>query len=69
MRMATTRILMGALVALQGGAALAATPVVTADRLLHVLAGRMVDKPAVAPRPSRRTRPASTCPARRCCRA
>ena len=47
MRMATTRILMGALVALQGGAALAATPVVTADRLLHVLAGRMVVKPAV----------------------
>ena len=80
MAMATTRILMGALAALSGSAALATTSVVTADRLLDVLAGRMVDKPAVVvvdgritpcwrrarPR-SPPTRPASTCPARPCC--
>jgi len=44
---ATTRILAGALAAWAGGGAFAATTVVTADRLLDVLAGRMVDKPAV----------------------
>jgi imidazolonepropionase-like amidohydrolase len=44
---ATTRILIGALAALWGGTALAATSVITADRMLDVLAGKMVDKPAV----------------------
>lgn len=44
---ATPRILIAALAALWGGAAFAATTVVTADRMLDVLAGRMVDKPAV----------------------
>src|ERR1700712_4743501 len=49
MRMATgtTRILSGLLAALCSGTALAATTVVTADRMLDVLAGRFVDKPAV----------------------
>ena len=49
MRMATgtTRILSGLLAALCGGTALAATTVVTADRMLDVLAGRFVDRPAV----------------------
>jgi imidazolonepropionase-like amidohydrolase len=50
MRMAmapTKKILMGALVAFAAIPALAATSVVTADRLLDVIAGRMVDKPAV----------------------
>ena len=44
---ATPRILIAALAALWGGAAFAATTVVTADHMLDVLAGRMVDKPAV----------------------
>ena len=48
MRKATaTRFLIAAFAALGGGAALAATTVVTADRMLDVLAGKMVDKPAV----------------------
>lgn len=41
------RILTGVLAALSGSAALAATSVITADRMLDVLAGRMVDKPAI----------------------
>jgi imidazolonepropionase-like amidohydrolase len=45
--MATTRILLGALTALWGGGALAATAVITADRMLDVLAGKMVEQPAV----------------------
>src|SRR5471032_321572 len=47
---ATPRFLMAALAVLTtlgGGTALAATTVVTADRMLDVLAGKMVDKPAV----------------------
>ncbi|MEO5686849.1 MAG: amidohydrolase family protein [Burkholderiaceae bacterium] len=44
---ATTRILMGALAALWGGSALAATAVITADRMLDVLTGKMVEQPAV----------------------
>ncbi len=44
---ATPRFLMAALAALCSGAAFAATTVVTADRMLDVLAGKMVDKPAV----------------------
>ena len=44
---ATLRILTGALAALWGGTALAATSVITADRMLDVLGGKMVDKPAV----------------------
>jgi imidazolonepropionase-like amidohydrolase len=42
-----TRILIVALLGWWSGAALAATTVVTADRLLDVLTGRMVDRPAV----------------------
>jgi len=44
---ATTRFLLAALAATSAGAALAATTVVTADRMLDVLAGKMVDRPAV----------------------
>jgi imidazolonepropionase-like amidohydrolase len=44
---ATTRILTGLLALFAGGTALAATTVVTADRMLDVLTGRMVDKPAI----------------------
>ena len=44
---ATSRIFLGALAALLCAPVLAATTVVTADRMLDVLAGRMVDKPAV----------------------
>ena len=44
---ATTRMLMAALAALWGGSALAATAVITADRMLDVLTGKLVDKPAV----------------------
>ena len=44
---ATTRFLLAALAALGGAAATAATTVVTADRMLDVLAGKYVDKPAI----------------------
>ena len=44
---ATTRFLLAALAATSAGAAMAATTVVTADRMLDVLAGKMVDRPAV----------------------
>ena len=44
---ATTRFLTGLLALFAGGAAFAATTVVTADRMLDVLTGRMVDKPAI----------------------
>ena len=44
---ATTRFLLAALAASTATAATAATTVVTADRMLDVLAGRMVDKPAI----------------------
>src|SRR4051812_19697253 len=44
---ATTRILTGALAALWSATAQAATSVVTADRMLDVLTGKMVDRPAV----------------------
>jgi imidazolonepropionase-like amidohydrolase len=47
MAMSKTKFLIGTWVALAAGTALAATSVVTADRLLDVIAGRMVDKPAV----------------------
>ena len=43
----TTRFLLAALAAASGSAALAATTVVTADRMLDVLVGKMVDKPAI----------------------
>ena len=43
----TTKILLGALAALSGATAFAAATVVTADRMLDVLAGKMVDKPAI----------------------
>src|ERR1700748_448644 len=43
----TKKILLGALAALGGATAFAATTVVTADRMLDVLAGKMVDKPAI----------------------
>ena len=72
------------LAAVCGDAALAATTtVVTADRMLDVLTGRMVDRPAVvvvdgrikavlaqgdAGLPAGR-HATSTCPARRCCPA
>ncbi len=45
--MATPRFLLAALGALACGAAAAATTVVTADRMLDVLSGRMVAKPAI----------------------
>ncbi len=44
---ATTRFLLAALAAATATAATAATTVVTADRMLDVLAGKMVDKPAI----------------------
>ena len=44
---ATTKFLLAALAALSGAAATAATTVVTADRMLDVLAGRMVERPAI----------------------
>jgi len=44
---ATTRFLLAALAALSGSAAAAATAVVTADRMLDVLAGKMVERPAI----------------------
>ena len=43
----TRRILIGVFALWWGGAAFAATTVVTADRMLDVLSGRLVDKPAV----------------------
>ena len=45
--MATKRFLMAAFAALCSGGAWADTTVVTADRMLDVLAGTMVDKPAI----------------------
>ena len=44
---ATRTILLAMLAALSGAAATAATTVVTADRMLDVLAGKMVDRPAI----------------------
>jgi imidazolonepropionase-like amidohydrolase len=44
---ATITFLLAALAALGGTAAMAATTVVTADRMLDVLAGKYVDKPAI----------------------
>src|SRR5450756_303410 len=44
---APKRFLLAALLALTGAQANAATTVVTADRMLDVLAGRMVDRPAI----------------------
>jgi len=44
---ATTRFLLAALAAWSASAATAATQVVTADRMLDVLAGKMVDRPAI----------------------
>jgi imidazolonepropionase-like amidohydrolase len=44
---ATTRFLLAMLAATSAGAATAATTVVTADRMLDVLAGKMVDRPAI----------------------
>ena len=44
---ATITFLLAALAALSGTAATAATTVVTADRMLDVLAGKYVDKPAI----------------------
>jgi len=44
---ATTRFLLACLAALSASAATAATAVVTADRMLDVLAGKMVERPAI----------------------
>ena len=44
---ATRTILLAMLAALSGAAATAATTVVTADRMLDVLTGKMVDRPAI----------------------
>jgi imidazolonepropionase-like amidohydrolase len=44
---ATKTFLLAAMALLSGASALAATTVVTADRMLDVLAGKMVDKPAI----------------------
>ena len=44
---ATTRFLLAALAALSGSAAMAATAVVTADRMLDVLGGKTVERPAI----------------------